>query len=270
MARSSDPLALTRAMPDGVHAQAAIGFERAGADYERGRPGYPEAAVVTMASELGIEPGRVVVDLAAGTGKLTRSLIRFGARLIAVEPVRGMRELVSAAPGVETLEGTAEQIPLGDESADAVVVAQAFHWFDAPRAAAEIHRVLKPAGGLGVIWNTWDESVPWVARVRAIVHEYAGDAPQQATSSWERELAATGLFTPLSQRTYVNLVRGDLDTLLAAVASTSYIAALEPPEREGVLRRVRAIVAADPAMRDRDQLELPYGTHLVWGRRRQR
>ncbi len=252
--------------PDhGIHAQAAVGFDRAGADYERGRPGYPEDALETMARELGIESGRVVVDLAAGTGKLTRALTRFGARLIAVEPVRGMREqLVAVLPGVEALDGTAEQIPLGDASADAVVVAQAFHWFDASRAATEIHRVLRPGGGLGVIWNAWDEAVPWVAQVQAIVHEHAGDAPRQATSSWEQKLAETGLFTPLSRRGYPNPVVGDLATLLARVASTSYIAALEPSDRQAVLRRVRAVIASDPQSRGRDELVTPYGTHLVW------
>lgn len=252
-------------MPHEIHEQAAIGFDRAGADYERGRPGYPDEAVETMAAELGIGPGRVVVDLAAGTGKLTRSLTRFGARVIAVEPVRGMREqLVTAVPGAEALEGSAEHIPLADASVDAVVVAQAFHWFNAPRAAAEIRRVMRAHGGLGVIWNAWDESVPWVAQVQAIVHEYAGHAPRHDTSAWERELAETGLFTPMSRRTYPNLIPGDLATLLARVASTSYIAALAAPEHQEVLRRVRAVVAADPASRGDDELVMPYGTHLVW------
>lgn len=252
-------------MSERIHDQAAIGFDRAGAEYERGRPGYPDEAVATMAVELRIEPGRLVVDLAAGTGKLTRSLARFGARLIAVEPVPGMREqLVAMMPRIEARAGTAEQIPLGDASADAVVVAQAFHWFDAPRAAAEIHRVLRPRGGLGVIWNEWDETVPWVAAVQAIVHEHAGDAPRQATSTWERQLSATRLFSPPSHRTYPNPVSGDLPTLLARVASTSYVAALDPPRREEVLQRVGAVIGAEPATRVCDAFEMPYRTHLVW------
>ena len=253
----------------GVHFAAATGFGRAGSDYERGRPGYPDAAVTTMGRELGIGPGRTVLDLAAGTGKLTRSLTRFGARLVAVEPVAGMREqLVGSVPDVEALDGTAERIPLSDGEADTVVVAQAFHWFDAVRACAEIHRVLRPDGGLGVIWNSWDESVPWVADVQAIVHEHAGGVPRQASSDWQRKLAATGLFTPPVEGEFPNVMRGDLEVLLARVASTSYIAALDPAELEAVCRRVRAVVAAmRPALRN-EEFEMPYLTRLLCCRRR--
>jgi len=144
-----------------VHQDAAVGFDRGAADYERGRPGYPDAAIALVARKLGITPGQRVLDLAAGTGKLTRSLLGLGAELVAVEPVAGMREqLRRAVPGVDVRDGTAEQIPLDDASVDAVLVAQAFHWFDVPAAAAEIHRVLVPGGGLAVIRNEWDRTVP--------------------------------------------------------------------------------------------------------------
>jgi SAM-dependent methyltransferase len=253
-----------------VDERAAVGFDRAGADYERGRPGYPEPAVSTMVRELGLEPGRTVVDLAAGTGKLTRLLLASGARVIAVEPVAGMRaELVRNVPQVEILEGTAELMPLPDGTADAVTVAQAFHWFNAAAAAREIHRVLRPQGALAVIWNSWDESVPWVAALQAIVHERAGDAPRQASSAWQRELSASGLFTPLSERAFTHVVPGNLGTVIARVASISYIAALEPDEHRRVLARVRRVLESDPATAGRERIEMPYGTHLVWGRRRE-
>jgi SAM-dependent methyltransferase len=249
----------------GVDRRAAVGFDRAGADYQRGRPGYPEQAVSRIEAELGLGPGRVVVDLAAGTGKLTRALTRSDARVIAVEPVSGMREqLVRSVPRVDALNGTAERIPLADDSADAVVVAQAFHWFDARAAATEIHRVLHPGGGLAVIWNSWDESVPWVGAMQDIVHEHADDTPRQASSTWRRQLEATGLFTAPREATYANLVPGDLDTVLARVASTSYIAALDQPGLQDVLTRVRAVLAADERTRVCDQIEMPYTTTLVW------
>jgi SAM-dependent methyltransferase len=183
---------------------------------------------------------------------------------VAVEPVAGMRaQLIEAVPGVKALDGTAEDIPLGDGAADVVAVAQAFHWFDAPRAAAEIHRVLAPGGGLGVIWNAWDESVPWVARTQAIVHEFQGDAPRHATSRWRSELDASGLFTLLAEHQFDNLVPGDPELLEARVSSTSYIAALGPTEREAVLRRVRQVLEDDPVTSGQPQLEMPYHTHLV-------
>jgi ubiquinone/menaquinone biosynthesis C-methylase UbiE len=249
-----------------IHQTAAQGFSRAGAEYERGRPGYPAEAIELLGRELGLGPGRDVVDLAAGTGKLTRMLVAMGARTLAVEPVEGMREqLRSAVPGAEVLDGTAERLPLPDQSVDAVLVAQAFHWFDAPRAAREIFRVLKPPnGGLAVVWNAWDESVPWVARLQELVHAHAGDAPRHDTSTWPQELAATGLFTPLAEQIFPHLVSGDTTALLDRVASVSYIAAMDEPDRQRVLDQVAELVASDPRTKDLPELEMPYLTHVAW------
>ena len=248
-----------------VHDTAARGFSRARAEYERGRPGYPEQAVSLLADELGIGPGRTVVDLAAGTGKLTRSLVRMGADVRAVEPLAGMREqLVESVPGAAVLDGTAEALPLDDASVDVIVVAQALHWFDTAVAAAEINRVLRPDGGLGVIWNAWDESTPWVARLQELVHAYVGQTPQHATSPWQRELAATGLFTPLRERHFPHLVQGDLEALLARVSSVSYIATLDQHERQHVLAQVRELISADPQTRGRAEFGTPYVTHAAW------
>jgi SAM-dependent methyltransferase len=267
-------------MTPGVHRSAAVGFERAGEDYERGRPGYPPAAVARLADALGLRPGRVALDLAAGTGKLTGALAGTGVELIAVEPVAGMRrKLTESLPSVRALEGTAEAIPVADASVEAVLVAQAFHWFDTPAAAAEIHRVLRPDGGLGIIWNAWDESIGWVARVQAIVHqhvhgaplhEHVHGAPQQRSSVWGAELAATGLFGPLQRAEFPNLVVGDANVLRARVASVSYISALEPEQREQVLRSVDEVVASDPTLAARvaagDDFEMPYTTTVTWCR----
>jgi SAM-dependent methyltransferase len=253
-----------------IHERAATGFERAGEDYERGRPGYPPAAVAALIDEFGPGRGRVVVDLAAGTGKLTRSLLPTGAQVLAVEPVPGMRGyLAQTAPGARALAGTAEQIPLTDGSVDLVTVAQAFHWFDTGAAAREIHRVLKRDGGLAVLWNSWDESVRWVEAMQAIVHEFVAGAPQQASSDWRQRLQDTALFTPLHERTYPNLVAGDVAAVLARVASTSYIAALPAVEHQRVLDRVRAVIDSDPLTAGRERIDMPYDTHVVWGRRRE-
>src|SRR5256885_15113017 len=127
-----------------VHWRAAEGFGRAAAAYERGRPGYPQAALDWMVERLGITPDSTVVDLGAGTGKFSRMMRATGARVIAVEPVAAMRvELARAVPGIEVLDGTAEAIPWPDASADAVTAAQAFHWVGGPAALSEIHRVFR-------------------------------------------------------------------------------------------------------------------------------
>jgi SAM-dependent methyltransferase len=249
--------------------EAAVGFERGAADYERGRPGYPDAAVALLARELGIGPGRVVVDLAAGTGKLTRSLVGLGAELVAVEPVAGMREqLMRAVPGVEVIAGTAERLPLADGAVNAVLVAQAFHWFDIPAAAAEIHRVLAAGGGLGVMRNEWDESVAWIARMRALIAEHAGQPPRRHAQHWRGPLEATGLFTPLAEATFPNPARVSLDTLLARVASLSYVALLESDARRALLDAVARLVR-DRQLLGRDgRLDTPYRTDAAWCRRR--
>ena len=133
----------------GVHPSAS-GFDTAAREYERGRPGYPEDAVRWLVESLRIGPGTTVVDLAAGTGKLTRLLVPTGAGIIAIEPMAGMREqLARSLPEVPLFEGTAESIPLSSACADSITVAQAFHWFKAKEALAEIHRVLRPRGRLG-------------------------------------------------------------------------------------------------------------------------
>lgn len=138
-----------------INSAAAEGFQVGADAYERGRPDFPAEAVEFLIQTLNIHQGSHVLDLAAGTGKLTRRLVPTGAKLTAVEPVEGMRRKFSALlPGVEILEGTAEAIPLAGGSVDAVAVAQAFHWFDGPRALAEIHQVLKPEGRLGLVWTS--------------------------------------------------------------------------------------------------------------------
>jgi SAM-dependent methyltransferase len=248
-----------------VHDRAARGFERAAEDYELGRPEYPSAAIDVLAFELGIGDGSTVVDLAAGTGKLTRALVPTGARVIAVEPVAGMRaQLVKAVPSAEALSGTAEAMPLADASADAVLVAQAFHWFDTPRAAREIRRVLRPSGGLGVIWNVWDDSLEWVARMQELVGRHRGDTPQRSTSRWREQLSATGLFTPLAERKFANVVHGSLDILLARTASISFIATLRQSERIKVLDGVRAVVAGHPEAWSHGELAMAYVTQVAW------
>jgi SAM-dependent methyltransferase len=250
-----------------VHHDAAVGFDRGAADYERGRPGYPDAAMELVARELGITPGQRVVDLAAGTGKLTRSLVGLGAELMAVEPVAGMREqLRRAVPGVDVRNGTAEQIPLEDATVNAVLVAQAFHWFDVPAAAAEIHRVLVPGGALAVIRNEWDRTVPWVDALQRLVREQPGHAPRHPSRDWQAQLQDTGLFTPLSERVLPNLLPGDLDTLLARVASLSFIAAMPAPPRQRLLAEVARLVDEEGITDPDGSLETPYLTHVMWCR----
>lgn len=248
-----------------VHDAASRGFERGADAYERGRPGYPPEAVRCLAGALQVEPGRTVVDLAAGTGKLTRELVRTEARVIAVEPVAAMRtKLAEALPAVAALDGTAEELPLDSRSADAVTVAQAFHWFRPDAALAEIHRVLRPGRGLGLVWNMRDESTGWVARLSEILAPHEGAAPRQRLGRWRPALAGSALFGPLEERRFAFAQEVDRETLLAAVESRSYVAALADGPRASVLAQVAELVETHPETRGRERFPLPYRTEVYW------
>jgi ubiquinone/menaquinone biosynthesis C-methylase UbiE len=160
---------------------------------DRAGPAYPPDAIAWLVEALGIKPGRQVVDLAAGTGSLTALLAREGADIVAVEPVASMRERLSARlPGVPVLAGAAESLPLADKSVDAVVVASAFHWFDARRAMDEIARVVRPGGCLGLIWNARNRSVEWVDQVWSVIDRVERPVPcRRPGSSWSSWTEAT-------------------------------------------------------------------------------
>jgi SAM-dependent methyltransferase len=246
-----------------THPTASAGYGSAAGAYERGRPSYPADAVAHLAVELGLGPGVHVLDLAAGTGKLTRLLALGGAEMIAVEPVAAMRAvLAEAVPGIPVLEGTAEAIPLPAASVDAVTVAQAFHWFDADAALAEIHRVLRPGGGLGLIWNAMDVGVEWVAVLQELVHGARGSVPAYGPSPWRDAFRSNPLFSPLTERTFGFVHELSEDGLVDRVRSTSYVAALPESEQQRLLDQVRTLAAGVP-----HPLRLPYRTDVFCCRR---
>jgi MOSC domain-containing protein YiiM/SAM-dependent methyltransferase len=252
-----------------VHPAAAHGFE-AGADaYERARPTYPPEAVGALVENLALRPGRTLLELGAGTGKMTRLLAPTGVRILAQEPVDGMRErLRQADPHVELVAGTAEAIALPGGSVDAVVVAQAFHWFDPVRALSEIHRVLRPGGVLALAWNFRDESVPWVAELGRLIHALAGDAPQARGGRWRDDLAKVALFTAW---TCIEVPHHHALTpaeVLERVASVSFVAAAPANARAALLEQVARMLAMDPATAGRQIIELPYTSEVMWTTRR--
>jgi SAM-dependent methyltransferase len=248
-----------------IHEAAARGFARAADAYEHGRPGYPPAAVEHLCEALGIGPGRAVLDLAAGTGKLTRLLVPSGAELVAVEPVDEMREaLARALPEATALAGTAEDLPLAGGSVDAVVVGSAFHWFHGDEALAEIHRVLRPGGRLGLLWNVREESVAWVAELTAIMEPHRGSAPRYRSGAWKEAFRRTAVFSSLHCAEFRHVHRLEPEAVAARVASVSFVAALPERDRAAVLADARALLERDPATRGREVVELPYRTDVYW------
>ncbi len=252
-------------MSGAIHQSAARGFALVPEVYERGRPMYPFAAVRRLVRELRIKPESRALDLAAGTGKLTRLLAQLGADVVAVEPVDEMRQrLVETIPGVRALPGTAEAIPLEDESMDAVTVGQAFHWFDGDAALAEIHRVLRPGTRLGLIWNVKDVSVDWVRLLAEIIEPYRGSAPSVASGAWKEAFERTELFTAIERARFAFVHATDMGTVVARVTSISFIAALDPVVREQVVAQVRELVATHPETRGREVFPLRYRTGVYW------
>jgi SAM-dependent methyltransferase len=224
---------------------SAAAFAKVAESYERYRPSYPPALVSWVVDRLGLRPGRTVVDVAAGTGKLTRLLVPSGARVIAVEPLGEMRaQLEAAVPGVEVLQGTAEALPLVDGAADGIAVAAAMHWFDLDRALPEFHRLLRPGGGLAVVSPGRDLDDPLQSAVQEIVGRHLPDPGE--LGGWRDELAASSLFEPpeITEARFEQLF--DADGLAERIGTISYIARLPDAERARTLAQVRALGEAQP------------------------
>lgn len=250
-----------------IDPRAASGFAAVADAYQRGRPSYPTEAVDRIVEYLQLNEESRVIDLAAGTGQLSRLLRERVGRLTAVEPSPPMRAKISAdLPEVSVLDGTAESIPLADAAGDAVVVGEAFHWFQTAAAAAEIARVLTEHGGLALLWNsaTWSSNdTPWLEDFRSIVRQHkqaAGGCPA-GNGAWQEAFENTGHFDPLLHSQFSHTQTLQSADFLAQVASWSWIANLEDERRAEVLGDVEAVV------KEHDELTIPYRTDLYLTRR---
>jgi len=226
------------------------GFSSGADVYERARPGYSDESVVHLVGSLGIGPATRVLDVAAGTGKLTRSLVATGAHCVAAEPSASMREaFVRAVPGVAQVGADAVHLPFADRAFDAVTVAQAFHWFATVEAVSEFARVLVPGGGLALIWNERDESDPLVAELTRIsrwdVHQ-----PYPVGRDFGAVVDAAGGFGPVTRTRFRFTQLLDRDAFVDQVASRSYVVVLPEDRRRAILGPVEALA---------DTLEEPIG-----------
>lgn len=236
---------------DDLHTEAQrTSFGQAAALYDRIRPDYPLDAVRWMVGDAPVH----VVDVGAGTGKLTRALVAAGHRVTAVEPDAGMRaQLAASTPGVTVLDGSAERVPLPDGSVDAVVAGQAFHWFDLDRAPAELARVLRPGGVLAPVWNLRDESVAWVARLTELTRDMDG-------SRTETDVPRLPGFEPPESARFAHSVPMTPDGLLDLIRSRSWYLTATPEGRAEFDGRVRDLCATHPDLAGRASFELPYVT----------
>ena len=215
--------------------------------YERGRPGYPTEAVKWL---VGAEP-TTVLELGAGTGKLTETLVELGHDVHACEPDEQMLAILrKKLPDIRSSASVAEQIPAPDKSFDVVVAAQCLHWFDLDRALPEINRVLKPEGRIAVVWNVRDESIPWVRKLGRII------GTQEQLREPEEPLVKSGLFGFVEQQSFKHWQKVDRKSIVDLVTSRSNIAVLDESAREAKLRELLAFY--DDYGRGMDGMQLPY------------
>ena len=233
--------------------QRSLSFGAQASAYERGRPSYPPDAVDWLLATGTGPPVRNVLDLGAGTGKLTSRLVERGLKVVAVDPITEMLDVLrESLPDTPALLGSAEQIPLDDDSVDAVLVAQAWHWFDPERAVAEVVRVLRPGGRLGLLWNVRDERLGWVkdfGRIVGLEHDWADatvELPEPFIDVQTHQVEWTNYITP--------------QALIDYVASRSYCITSPADVRSRTLDDVRQLLATHPALAGAQGIALPYVT----------
>jgi SAM-dependent methyltransferase len=242
-------------MDSGVDRPLAFAFGAVAATYDRVRPPYFRPLLDRAQEALGLEASACVLDLGAGTGRLTRELAARFARVIAVEPDEEMRVLLDVGM---VLAGSAERIPLSDASVDAVFVGEAFHWFDPARAVGEVARVLRPRSGLAVISTHWWETDPPLPEsVVALLREPYGRTSQQRRPRWDDTFDRSS-FEPLRYEQFEEEITVDADRLLALYSTTSWLAALPPYERAALFAEVRPRLAGP--------YRLPIKHELRWTR----
>ena len=251
-----------------VHASAQQGFSTQAGTYAQGRPDYPRQLTGWLTQTLAVDANSTVIDLGAGTGKFTRLLSTLAPTLIAVEPVAAMgAQLTRLLPDVRLVDGTAESIPLPTASADAVVCALAFHWFSTRAALAQIHRVLKPQGRLGLVWNVRDESVGWVAAITEIITPYEGDTPRFHTGRWRETFTGEYFSDPEVTCFAYQHVGSPREVIMDRFLSVSFIAALPDAEKTTVTAQLQTLIDTHPDLRGRDTVAFPYQTQAYCCRR---
>lgn len=254
-----------------VDPHAARGFGSGADAYDRHRPGWPPEAVERALAELELGPQATVVDLAAGTGKLTRELVPRVARVVAVEPSADMRrQLCEVVAGVEALDGTADALPLHDASVDGVLVAEAFHWFATPATAAEMARVVRPGGGVALMWNLYHSSEDelWAERLAPVVGKHLPEALSNVARNdpdrWQPAFAGSR-FGPFECFEVAHELHADVDGLVQLIGTWSYARALDEAARAEMSRELGEMLRRE--LPDPDDVVLRFRAQVHWARR---
>jgi SAM-dependent methyltransferase len=243
-----------------IHNAAQQAYTQQAQSYGRGRPEYPVQLREWLRDVLDLAPGRTVADIGAGTGKFCKLLVETGAEAIAVEPIDEMRAQAAQLPGVKAVAGTAQDLPLPSDSLDAIVCAQAFHWFASRKVLDEFARVLRAGGHLGLVWNVRDESVDWNARITQLITPLEGDAPRFYKGDWRRPFPHPA-FSALEETSFPYEHAGPpSQVIMDRFMSVSFVASQPQETREHVRGALEQLIATHPDLRGRETVSLPYRT----------
>lgn len=251
-------------MTHSLHPAAQKGFSSAAELYQQVRPNYPQAVVDWLKDDLKLNHHSTAIDLGSGTGKFLSYLKQATPNIIAVEPVTEMLEQLKIVhPDVQTLQAKSDQIPLDRNSVDAVLCAQAFHWFANTETLTEIHRILKPQGHLGLVWNQRDENVDWVKALADLLATMEGDTPRYHSGQWKQVFEDQSLFELVSSKTFTQLQTGTVENVVSKrLLSTSFIAAMSDAEQLKLKQRFEQIVFEYTGKRAEDEIDFPYTTYV--------
>ena len=249
-----------------LHPAAQKGFSSAAELYQQARPDYPQDIVSWLKTELNVDQDSIVIDLGAGTGKFLPYLKQITPHIIAVEPVSEMLEQLKIVhPDVQTIQANSDKIPLKNASVDVVVCAQSFHWFANAESLREIHRILKPQGHLGLIWNQRDEQVGWVKAIAKLLAQYEGDTPRFHSDLWKNAFNSTEMqqcFDVPTLSMFNQLHTGLVEQVVSQrLLSTSFIAAMPSVLQVQMKQQFEKLVYDYTAKQAQDEIGFPYRTY---------
>lgn len=249
-------------MTQSLHLTAQKGFSLGAELYQQVRPSYPQEIAVWLQDRLQIGESSTVIDLGAGTGKFLPYLIQTQAKVIAVEPVTEMlQQLQQTYASVECLQASSTQLPLKDASIDAILCAQSFHWFSNIETLSEMHRVLKPSGHLGLIWNKRDTNIDWVKALADEIAPLEGDTPRYHSEQWKQVFEEQSLFKLEGLQTFQQAHQGSVEQVVSnRLLSTSFIAAMPSAEQQQLKAKFEKIVFDFTGLTAQDQISFPYTT----------
>ena len=255
-------------MTQSLHPAAQHGFSAAAELYQHVRPSYPQAIVGWLKNELHLDADAQAIDLGAGTGKFLDYLLQATPHVIAVEPIAEMLEQLKIVhPEVQTQQASSDQIALNDQTIDAILCAQSFHWFANLETLQEMHRLLKPNGHLGLVWNQRDEQVDWVKALADFLKDYEADTPRFHSLQWQQVFQQQSLFRLEKTNVFSQQQVGRVEDVVSRrLLSTSFIAAMPKAEQLQLKRQFEAIVYRYTGKQPHDEISFPYVTyayHLV-------